>query len=125
MKTLTSSPPHCTHEPKTVDGLLVVACGDCGEVSFRDAGGSVARRAGLARLFGQFDLEGSLPAVGAPAREVLLYRAPNGRARRGLHCIPSGAWLEVDDGLWLSHDGEHLLLAHDAPWITRRLLDGA
>lgn len=115
----------CDHDPATVGGLTVIACADCGEVSFSDAAGFVTRRNGLARLFGQFDLVGSLPGLGAPGRQVLLYRPPDRRTAAALRAWPSRTWLEGDDGLWVSHDGQHLLLAHDAPWVTHHLLDGA
>jgi hypothetical protein len=108
-----------------VNGLTVVACPECGDVSFADAGGIVAPRMGIGRLFGQYDLVASLPALGAPARTVLLYRPPTATARRALAAFPAHVWLEGDEGLWISHDGEHLLIAHNAPWITHDLLDGA
>ncbi len=65
----------------------------------------------LARLFGDYDLVGVLPAVHAPGQSVRLYRPPNRVRRRHLEAFPARHWFEVDAGLWLSHDTDHLLLA--------------
>lgn len=119
--------PHttCSHHPTVVAGLSVTACPDCGTVEFSDAGGPVAPQNGVGRLFGQYDLVASLPALAGPARTVLLYRPPSAAVRRSLTAFPAHCWFDTGDGLRFSHDGEHLLIAHDAPWVTRNLLDGA
>ena len=113
------------HKTEMYEGLAVVACENCRELSFSDSQGPVAGRVGLARLFGDFDLVSALGALGAPAKEVLAYRPPNARARKIFRLISETVWLQGADGLWLAHDGEFLLIAHGSPWLTRHLLDGA
>ena len=66
---------------------------------------------GMARLFGRFELVGRLPAVGSPGPEVLMYRPPSSRHRSCLSELPARMWLRVQPHLWLTHDGDHLLLA--------------
>ncbi|MDP8958333.1 MAG: hypothetical protein M3N51_03830, partial [Actinomycetota bacterium] len=78
----------------------------------------------LARLFGEFDLVGRLPALRAPAPEVLVYRPPNRRAASRLAAFPRLSWLEAAPDLWLSHDGDHLLLAPIDPLLLQNLTRG-
>lgn len=77
---------------------------------------------GLAALFGGFELISQLPGLHSPGRTVLTYRAPNRRAARRLSNLPTGIWLRVDDTLWLSHDGTHLLLSPTTDLHTENLL---
>ncbi len=76
---------------------------------------------GMAALFGTFRLVGRLPAVHAPGREVLMYRAPNRTTRNNLDAFPAHVWLQVDTNLWLNHDGEHLLLVPTTPLLMENL----
>ncbi|MDH3607052.1 MAG: hypothetical protein OER12_08645 [Acidimicrobiia bacterium] len=101
----------CTHIPIATAGIEVVSCGDCGEVGWFRRGEWLDPAEGMAVLFGQYDLVGRLEALSAPAPEVLLYRPPSGRWRAHLDVFPKHVWLEVSPDLFLSHDGEHLLLA--------------
>lgn len=105
----------CEHRPRVVAGVEVIACGDCGEVSYMGGQRRLDPAEGLARLFGVFDLAARLPAVGAPAPEVLAYTPPSRRARSHLAAFPPGVWLEAAPELWLSHDGETLVLAPQNP----------
>lgn len=79
----------------------------------------------MADLFGAFTMQGSLPALGAPGPEAFLYRPPTKAARRFLGVFPTGVWLETQPGLWMSHDGEHLLLAPSDPLTSHNLGRGA
>lgn len=80
---------------------------------------------GMATLFGNFELVGLLPAVRAPGDEVLMYRAPGRKGRGSLEAFPAHVWLRVDENLWLSHDGENLLLAPTTPLLMENLTRGA
>ena len=80
---------------------------------------------GMARLFGSFVLIGCLPALRAPAPDVLLYAPPNRRARTHLDLFPAHTWVEAQPGLWLTHDEEVLMLAPADPLIARNLRGGA
>lgn len=101
----------CTHTPAVVAGTEVVACADCGEVAWFRDGRWLDPAEGMAALFGEYDLVGRLEALSAPAAEVLLYRPPSKRWRSHLEAFPKHVWLEASPDLFLSHDGEHLLLA--------------
>lgn len=115
----------CLHAPIAAGGIDVVACDLCGEVSWYRKGQWLDPAEGMAILFGQYDLVGRLEALAAPAPEVLLYRPPNGRARTHLEAFPIREWLEASPELWLSHDGEHLLLAPANPVHLENLTRGA
>lgn len=115
----------CRHNIIEVAGTGVVACRSCGEVEWWSTDRLLDPAEGMARLFGQFDLVRTMPAVRAPAAEVLVYRAPNRRARKSLTPFPSGVWLEAHPGLWLTHDGENLLLAPTDPNLARNLIRNA
>ena len=112
----------CRHTIVEVAGTGVSACPTCGSVEWWDALRPLDPAEGMARLFGQFDLLGAVPAVRAPAMEVLVYRPPNRRARRALSVFPSGLWLEAHPGLWVTHDGDNLLLAPADPILARNLV---
>ena len=111
----------CVHELQQVAGIGVVACADCQTVDWWDAAGVVDSTAALQRLFGDLELEGTLPALAAPAPEVLVYRADGRRARKVLGVFPRRVWLRAHPGLWLSHDGERLLLAPTDRSLVGRL----
>lgn len=120
MKTAT-----CQHTPIEVAGLEVVSCDNCVEVAWYRGGEWMDPAEGMAELFGQYDLVGRLEALSAPAPEVLLYRPPNRRWRAHLDAFPKRTWLEAAPDLWLSHDGEHLLLAPTNPVHFENLNQGA
>lgn len=115
----------CLHKPVEVAGLRVTACVECGSVEWSGRYRPLDPAEGMAALFGQFDLVGRLPAVSAPGSEVLMYRAPNRRVKAYLRAFPAHVWLEVDTNLWLSHDGEHLLLVPTTPLLLDNMMRGA
>ena len=96
-----------------VGRVAVSACADCGEVDWFSDSGPVDHAEAMAYLFGSFDLIGHLDALGGPTSSVLAY-AP-----------PKNVWLEVGSRLWLSHDGEVLLLATDHQLLIENLTRGA
>ena len=104
---------------------LALACPSCSTVEWWSSQRMLDPAEGMARLFGQYDLVDAIPALRAPAAEVLVYRAPNRRARKAFAAFPAGAWLEAHPGLWLTHDGEHLLLAPADPILAENLVRNA
>ena len=121
----TTTTTECRHQPVEVAGIQVIACGPCGTVEWLGANRSLEPAEGIAALFGGFRLVSRLPAVRAPGDEVLMYRAPSRRARTHLRTFPPYVWMKVDTNLWLSHDGEHLLLVPTTPLLLDNLTDGA
>jgi hypothetical protein len=111
----------CRHRPVDVAGLQMVACDECATIEWSGATGPLDPAEGMAALFGDFRLVGRLPAVRAPGREVLMYRAPGRKAQTFLKAFPSRVWMQVDTHLWLSHDGEHLLLVPTKPLLMENL----
>ncbi len=112
---------NCEHRSVQVAKVSVVACEDCGLVDWAGPTRPLDASEGLAALFGMYLLIGRFPAVHAPGPEVLMYRAPNRTARKNLTAFPAHVWLEVDDNLWLTHDGEHLLLVPTTPLLMDNL----
>jgi hypothetical protein len=79
----------------------------------------------MAYLFGSYDLVGHLESLGGPTSRVLAYAPPNARKRKNLDALPKNVWLSVGPRLWLSHDGELLLLATDHELLIENLTRGA
>lgn len=107
----------CEHKPVWVGRIAVAACDECGQVEWLSTEGPVDHAEAMAVLFGTFDLAGTMEALGAPSPEVLVYTPPSMRKRRHLDALPRRAWLKAGPHLWMSTDGEVLLLA-----TTQRLL---
>ncbi len=120
---MTTTP--CDHEKRVLEGLRVVACAGCGTTEWWSKGRRLDPAEGMARLFGRFDLRGRLPAIQAPGPEALMYEPPDRRSRSHLDAFPSAVWLEVDTDLWMSHDGERLLLVPTTPLLMENLTRGA
>jgi hypothetical protein len=115
----------CEHKPTWMGRVAVAACAECGEVSWLSDTGPVDPAEGMAYLFGSYDLVAHLDALAAPAPTVLAYNAPNARKRKNLAALPRRVWLRVAPNLWLSHDGEILLLATDHRLLLENLTRGA
>ena len=82
-----------------------------GKPGFTEVRQDVADREAMAALFGNFEMVGELDALGAPAPRVIAYRPPSNRKRANLDAFPRRIWLRASPDLWMSHDGESLLLA--------------
>ncbi len=115
----------CEHLPTWVGRVAVAACAECGRVDWLSDQGYLDPAEGLAYLFGTYDLVGHLEALAAPAPSVLAYAPPSARKRRNLDCLPKHVWLEVGPDLWLSHDGQTLLLATNQRMLVENLTRGA
>lgn len=108
----------CDHKPVWIDRIAISACAECESITWMSEDGSVDHAEAMAAVFGSFDLVGQLDALGAPSPRVLVYSPPRRQLRRHLDVIPPRVWLKTGPHLWLSHDGEHLLLAtnHGLPF---------
>ena len=115
----------CEHKPVWVGRIAITACPHCGEVDWFSAAGPIDPAEAMAALFGSYELVGSLDALGAPSPEVLVYRPPSARKRVGLTAFPEKVWLKTGPHLWMSHDGEVLLLAPTRRLTFDNLMRGA
>ena len=107
----------CDHKPIWIGRVSLSACARCQRVEWLSDSGPIDHSEAMAAVFGSFDLIGSLDALAAPAPKVLAYAPPSRSKRQRLDALPRFVWLKAGPHLWLSHDGEHLLLA-----TTRKLL---
>ncbi len=117
--------PWCDHKPKWVGRIAVSACDECGRVDWLSNEGAVDSSEAIAALFGSYDLAGTIDALGAPSRSVLVYTPPTGRKRRHLDVLPKHTWLKAGPQLWLSTDGEVLLLSTTQSLMFENLNRGA
>jgi hypothetical protein len=101
----------CEHKPVWVGRIAVAACDECGRVEWMSDSGALDPTEAMAALFGSYDLAGTMEALGAPSSQVLVYTPPSARKRRNLDALPRRAWLKAGPHLWMSTDGEVLLLA--------------
>jgi len=107
----------CEHKPVWIGRVALSACARCQRIDWLGESGPIDHAEAIAAVFGSFDLIGSIDALAAPAAKVLAYAPPDRAKRRHLDALPLFTWLKAGPHLWLSHDGEHLLLA-----TTRKLL---
>lgn len=115
----------CEHKPVWVGRISVAACEDCGAVEWLSDQGAIDPAEAMAALFGSFDLAGTMEALGAPSPEVLVYVPPSARKRRHLDALPRRAWLKAGPQLWMSTDGDVLLLATTQRLLFENLTRGA
>jgi hypothetical protein len=115
----------CDHKPVWVGRVAVAACENCGRIDWLSNDGSIDPAEAMAALFGSYDLIGPMDALGAPAPQVLVYAPPSGRKRKNLDVLPKRVWLKAGPRLWMSHDGEVLLLATTQRLLFENLTRGA
>lgn len=115
----------CDHRPVWVGRIALTACEECGRIDWLSEDGPVDHAEAMAAVFGSFDLIGCLDALGAPSPKVLVYAPPSRGHRRHLEALPAHAWLLAGPHLWLSHDGEHLLLATSDVMLFDNMTRGA
>ena len=115
---------NCRHNVIWEGSIGVIACDVCGAVEWWADGSPLDAAEGMARLFGRYELVSTMPSLGAPAREVLAYRPPSRRTRTRLDAFPTHQWLQVAQGLWLSHDGSTLLLCPTDPLLAANMSSG-
>jgi hypothetical protein len=115
----------CEHKPVWVGQIAVAACADCRQIEWFSNAGPIDSDEAIAALFGNYDLVGPLDALGAPTPQVLVYAPPSNRKRKNLDALPKRVWLKAGPHLWMSHDGETLLLATTQPMLFENLTRGA
>lgn len=115
----------CEHNPVWVGRIAVAACQACARVDWFSADGPIDAAEALAALFGSYDLLGPLDALAAPAARVLAYAPDSARKRKALDSLPRRVWLKAGPHLWLSHDGELLLLATTQRLLFENIIRGA
>ncbi|HEY5889867.1 MAG TPA: hypothetical protein VIW94_04085 [Acidimicrobiia bacterium] len=113
------------HQFAVVGDIRVAACGSCRIVEWADSAGEIDPSEGMAALFGSFQLIGPLDALGSPAPEVLVYRTSSSKKRKSLQAFPAHVWVKAAPDLWLTHDGELLLLATNHRLLFENLTRGA
>jgi hypothetical protein len=122
---MASIPPNpCDHRLRTWGHTGVIACPDCGLVEWFGTRGPIDPAEAMAALFGTFDLIGPMPAIGAPADQVLAYRPTRGKGG-ALSVLPTECWLRAGPDLWLATDGSILLLASPNELMVDNLTRGA
>ena len=115
----------CEHKPVWVGEIAIASCGECERVDWFSNAGPIDPAEAMATLFGSYDLLGPLDALGSPAPQVLAYAPPNSRMRKNLEVLPKYVWLKAGYNIWMSHDGDVLLLATNQPLLFANLTRGA
>jgi hypothetical protein len=115
----------CEHMPVWIGRVAVVACADCGDVQWLSDSGPMDPAEAMAYLFGSYDLIGKMEVLGGPTETTLAYSPPSAKKRKHLDALPRRVWLKAGPRLWLSHDGEVLLLATDHQLLIDNLTRGA
>lgn len=118
-------PQQCDHQPVWVGQVAVAACSTCGTVEWLSAQGGLDPAEAMAALFGSYDLLGPLDAIRSPGPWVLAYVPPSARKRKNMDALPKGVWLQAGPRIWMSHDGEVLLLSTDDRLLYENVMAGA
>lgn len=110
----------CEHEIFEWRHIQLSVCRGDGSVVWKESDEEIDGQEGMSILFGDFDLTGCLPGVGAPGSAVLVYEPSRGGKAR-LELFPAGRWIEAVSGLWFTHDNERLLLSPADPLVVENL----
>ncbi len=112
----------CMHERIDVAGLTLDLCPDTAEAHWMSNDSeSLEPAEALAVLFGSFDLKASLAGLDAPGAAVLIYRPDSRRGKQAMRSLPYRRWIHAAPGLWLTHDGEHLLMSPEDALLAENL----
>lgn len=112
----------CMHERMDVSGLTLDLCPDTAEAHWLSGDSeSLEPVEALASLFGSFDLRASLSGLDAPGAAVLIYRPDSRRGRQAMRSLPLRRWIHAAPGLWLTHDGENLLMSPEDTLLAENL----
>lgn len=91
---------------------MLDVCPQSSETHWLDAAGDELDPAiALARLFGSFDLIAALEGIGSPGPTILVYKPDSRRGRVSMRTLPLRRWIEAAPSLWITQDGERLLMA--------------
>lgn len=112
---------NCIHAVHRIGRFEIISCGECGDVNWFEEGRPIEAEAGMAGVFGNYDLVGSVRGVRAPADHILVYRPPSMRHRRALDAFHPHVWFQAGPRIWLCHDTEHLMLAPTDPLLAANL----
>lgn len=115
----------CDPRPVWIGQVAVSACAECGQIEWLSREGRLDHAEAVAALFGAYELIGPLDALGSPTDRVLAYSPPSHKKRRNLDALPKNVWLKAGPSLWMSHDGDTLLLATTEPVLLENLTRGA
>lgn len=118
-----SSRVACLHDRIMMGGVVADVCPQTGTARWLDgADHDLDPAVALARLFGSFDLVAALDGIGAPGPTVLAYRPDSRRGRAAMRALPLRRWIEAAPKLWVTHDGERLLMAPTDPVLADNLV---
>lgn len=115
------APSSCMHERTTACGLTLDICPQTDEAQWLDGASQLDPAEALARLFGAFDLMAALPGPTAPGETVLVYLPDSRRGRQAMRALPAARWIHAAPGLWITHDGDHLLMSPSDPLLAHNL----
>lgn len=101
----------CRHDRREVGPVDVELCYESSFLEWFDGNERLDPDVGMARVFGHFNLVATLPALGAPGPMALVYGPPTSRERNWMRALPQNEWLHALDGVWISHNGDQLLLS--------------
>ncbi len=112
----------CMHERIDVAGLTLDLCPDTAEAHWLSSDlESLEPADALALLFGSFDLKASLAGLDAPGEAVLIYRPDSRRGKQAMRSLPFRRWIHAAPGLWLTQDGDHLLMSPEDALLAENL----
>jgi hypothetical protein len=114
-------PTSCRHELVSIGSLVLEICPTTSEAEWFEGDQATDPATALARLFGQFDLTAMAPGIRSPGPTVLVYRPTGRKGRTDMRALPQGRWIEAAPDLWITHDGESLLMSPADPTLARNL----
>jgi hypothetical protein len=111
----------CLHRRIPVGSFTLDLCPTTDEGRWLADGEDVDPAEALAHLFGAFDLVAAVHGVGTPGDSVLLYSPDSRRGRNRMRALPMSTWILAAPSLWLTHDGDHLLMSPEDPLLAENL----
>jgi hypothetical protein len=115
-------PTTCRHDRVDLGSVVVDICPVTSQAEWYDSDELVDPASALATLFGQFDLATAAPGLRSPGTMVLAYRPSGRRGRAAMRALPQGRWIEAAPDLWITHDGESLLMSPTDSVLARNLV---
>ncbi len=94
-----------------VSGVEARLCRACSALEWTRHGEPIDAAEAIAGVFGGFDVEGAVDAVGAPARQVLVAKSDSPDGDRFIEWLPERSWWHAMPSLWISRGERVLLLA--------------
>lgn len=94
-----------------LDEIAARFCQGCGVIAWERDGAMLEDDQGVALACGDFHVIGSMDAVGAPARQVLITKPTTKTGQDLVNALPTGVWLRAMPALWVSPGDKVLLMA--------------